>query len=225
MTDEFEIVIGNKNYSSWSLRAWLAMKATGAPFDEIVIPLYRPESKAMILEHDPNGRVPGLHHLTDDGDVRVWDSLAICEYLAEIFPQAGLWPSDPKARATARAIVAEMHSGFGSLRDHCPMDCRREEDLNPLPGNVSEDVKRICEIWNQCRSDFGARSEDPYLFGSFTIADCFFAPVAIRFRAFKMDLDLLSQTYCDAILAHPDVCTWVAAGRNEPWGIESYRND
>ncbi len=225
MISKFEIIIGNKNYSSWSLRAWLAMKAAGVPFDEIVIPLYRPESKAMILEHDPNGRVPGLRHFTEGGDVRVWDSLAICEYLAEIFPQAGLWPSDPSARANARAIVAEMHSGFVSLRDYCPMDCRREEDLNPLPANVGEDIARICEIWNQCRCEYGAGSEEPYLFGRFTIADCFFAPVALRFRSFKVGLDPVSQAYCDTILAHRDVCAWIEAGREESWVIESYQND
>ncbi|HZA67822.1 MAG TPA: glutathione S-transferase family protein [Geminicoccaceae bacterium] len=210
----FTLVVGNKSYSSWSLRGWLAARAAGVPFDEVLIRLSEPGSKAKLLEHSPAGRVPVLKH----GERTVWDSLAIIEYLAEVCPQAGLWPTDPAARAHARSISAEMHAGFQALRSHMPMNLRKS-----LPGkgrgrDVAEDVERICAIWSDCRARFGAG--EPFLFGRFTAADVMYTPVATRFRTYAVELDDVCQAYVDAVLARPDFLEWHAAALEEPWVIE-----
>lgn len=201
------LIIGNKNYSSWSLRPWLAMKVAGIAFDEHRIPLYGPGSKEQILAYSPAGKVPCLV----DGALRVWDSLAICEYLAEKHP--GLWPQDPAARAVARSISAEMHSGFANLRTHMSMNIRKR---HPGKGRTPEslaDVARIVAMWSDCRARHG--KEGPYLFGKFSIADAMYAPVVLRFRTYEVELPADCRAYADAILALPAMQDWIAAAGAE----------
>jgi glutathione S-transferase len=213
MTHEFTLVVGNRNYSSWSLRGFLAARLAGVPFDEVLVRLSEPASKAELLKHSPAGRVPVLKH----GARVVWDSLAIIEYLAEIRPDAGLWPADPAARAHARSISAEMHAGFSALRAHMPMNLRKS-----LPGkgrgrDVAEDIERICAIWVDCRAGYGA--DGPFLFGRFLAADVMYTPVATRFRTYAVELDDPCQAYVDAVLARPDFLDWHTAALEEPWVI------
>jgi len=212
---EFTIILGNKNYSSWSLRPWLALKQTGAPFDEVVIPLSESTTKPEILRHSPSGKVPLLKR----GDLAVWDSLAICEYLAETFPEAQLWPADPNARAVARSISAEMHSGFAALRQHYPMNMRSSFPGRQPTQEAQADVIRIGALWRDARLRFGAGG--PFLFGAFSIADCMYAPVVSRFRTYKLELEEVTQAYCDAVWALPAMQEWLVAATDEPMIIES----
>jgi glutathione S-transferase len=212
---EFTIYIGNRNYSSWSFRAWLIAKLAGIAFDEVVIPLYEPQSRGEILRHSPSGKVPALVH----GAVTVWESLAIGEYLAEIFPQAGLWPKDQAARAHARAISNEMHAGFLPLRRHFPMNMRSTFDREIVP-EAQGDIDRITSLWRDCRQRFGAGGD--FLFGSFGIADAMFAPVVSRFRTFKIPLDGEVEAYARAMTAWPAYQEWLAGARNEPMIIEQW---
>jgi glutathione S-transferase len=222
---EFTIYLGNKNYSSWSLRGWLMLKATGAAFDEVVIPLYEPQSRAEILRHTPSGKMPTLvHNRKSGGPITVWESLAIGEYLAEIFPQAGLWPTDPVARAHARAISNEMHAGFLPLRRHFPMNMRSVFDREIIP-EIQGDIDRITSLWRDCRQRFGRSSDNgggDFLFGSFTIADAMFAPVVSRFHTYKLPLDPEVEAYARAITAWPAYQEWLAGARNEPMVIEQW---
>ena len=212
---DMTLIIGNKNYSSWSLRAWLAVCHAGFTPKEVLIPLDVPGYKAELLKHSPSGRVPCLIH----GDLHVWDSLAIGEYVAELAPDAGLWPGDATARAVARAVSAEMHSGFQALRTHMPMNIRsRFPEEGRKPG-VQEDIDRIKASWRMCRERFGA--DGPYLFGRFTIADAMYAPVVTRFRTFGVDLGEVERAYADAIWDHPLMQGWIAAAENEPMVIDS----
>ncbi len=215
---EFTIVLGNKAYSSWSLRGWLMLKLTGAAFDEVVVPLDRPETKAAIRAHSPSGRVPTLKA---DG-LAVWDTLAIAEYLHERFPEAGLWPEDPAARARARSVAAEMHAGFPTLRVRLPMDLKREP---PEPGGgiavdgpLAGEIARIVAIWSDCRARFGGAGD--FLFGRFGAADAFYAPVATRFVTYGVALEGGVADYRDALVARPDLSDWIAAAKAEPWIIE-----
>ena len=208
---DLTLLIGNKAYSSWSLRAWLALAVTEAPFREIVIPLDRPETRAQILAHSPSGRVPALQ----DGGLVVWESLAILEYLAERFPNAGLWPSDPAARALARAVSAEMHAGFSALRQHMWMDLKHRRPGEGRTPEVEADITRITAIWRDCRSRFAA--DGPFLFGTFGNADAMYAPVVTRFQTYGVDLDPVCRAYGDAVLAHPAMQAWTAAALAEPW--------
>jgi glutathione S-transferase len=208
------IVVGNKNYSSWSMRPWLALKKTGAPFEEVVIALDRPETRTEIFKHSPTGRIPTLK----DGDLVIWESLAICEYLAEKFPEAGLWPADPAARAVARAVSSEMHAGFAALRSNMPMNCRGNAPGKGRAPGVQEDVNRISAIWRDCRTRFGAGGA--YLFGQFSIADAMFAPVVSRFVTYQVELDTDAKSYVNTIWADPAVSAWVESARREPWVIE-----
>jgi glutathione S-transferase len=204
------LVIGSKNYSSWSLRAWLALEHTGARYEEILISFAEPDWRDQIRRHSPTGKVPFLI----EGALGIWDSLAIVEYLAEKFPAAKLWPVDPVARALARSAVAEMHSGFTALRSNMPMDL---QENTPGKGHTQEalsDAARIQEIWRACRQRSAAGG--PYLFGAFGAADCFYAPVAFRFLSYDVPLDATARAYCDAIVAHPSVARWCAAGLAEP---------
>jgi glutathione S-transferase len=211
---ELTLVIGNKNYSSWSLRPWIAMKVAGIAFTEHRIPLYGPESKKAILVYSPAGKVPCLV----DEDLRVWDSLAICEYLAEKHP--GLWPQDPAARAVARSISAEMHSGFPNLRTHMSMNIRkRYPDKGRTPESLA-DVARIIFIWSGCRARFG--KEGPYLFGRFSIADAMYAPVVLRFRTYEVELPPDCRAYADAILALPAMQDWIAAAGAETESLPQF---
>jgi glutathione S-transferase len=209
------LVIGNRNYSSWSLRAWLALKQVGAPFEERVIPLAQPQTNEEIRRHSPSGRVPALQ---EDG-ITVWDSLAICEYLAERFPAAQLWPRDVQARAMARSASAEMHSGFHALRSHLPMNIRlrREKALTP---EVEEDVARIQALWADCRRRHGQAG--PFLFGHFTIADAFYTPVATRFVTYGIKLEPGAQEYVRTVLGTPAMEEWIDQARNEPWTEPQY---
>jgi len=204
------IYLGNKNYSSWSLRAWLALRHTGAPFREELFDLTAPGVREAIRERSPTGRVPAL----EDGEVRVWDSLAIGEYLAERFPEAGLWPVDTSGRATARSVVAEMHSGFQDLRRHMPMNVRRSSPGKGRAEGVEADIERIRSSWRHCRARYGAGGE--FLFGAFSLADCFYAPVAFRFATYAVELDPPCRAYCDALLALPAMQEWRSAAEREP---------
>ncbi len=197
------LVIGTKRYSSWSLRPWLALKAAGIPFQEVEVALRQPETKAEILKHSPSGKVP----LLDDDGFKVWDSLAICEYLAERFPAAKLWPDDNQARAIARAVSAEMHSGFMPLRRDCAMDVLSDLPMAEISDEVKADVARIDAIWTDCRARFGSGGD--FLFGRFSIADAMFAPVVTRMRTFHLPVGAVSQAYCDAIMAMPEMKAWI----------------
>jgi glutathione S-transferase len=206
---EFTLIVGNKNYSSWSLRGWLAVRAAAVDFDEVLVRLSEPGSRDELLRHSPAGKVPVLKH----GARVIWDSLAIIEYLAEVRPEAGLWPAEPEARAHARSIAAEMHSGFQALRSSMPMNLRKS-----LPGkgrgrDVAEDIERIRAIWHACRERFGAAG--PFLFGQFSAADVMYTPVATRFRTYAVELDQLCQDYADAALTRPDFLAWHAAALDE----------
>jgi glutathione S-transferase len=207
---KLSIIVGSKNYSSWSLRAWLALEQTGAPFDEVVIALDRPETKGEIARHSPSGRVPALH----DGERVVWDSLAIAEYLAERFPEAGLWPADENARAIARAVSAEMHSGFSALRQNMPMNMRASAPGRGRAPGVDEDLARIFAIWRECRERFGAGG--PFLFGRRSVADAMYAPVVSRLTTYGVALDETAAAYSRAIWELPAMQRWLAASRLEP---------
>ncbi len=208
------LVVGNKNYSSWSLRPWLVLKKSGAAFEEIVIPLDRPETRAEIFKHSPSGFVPTLK----DDELTIWESLAICEYLAEKFPDANLWPKDPSARAIARSVSNEMHSSFSALRANMPMNVRGNLPGKGRAPGVQEDINRISAIWRDCRTRFGQNG--PYLFGSFSIADAMYAPVCSRFVTYQVDLDADAKAYVNTIWADPAMAAWVEGARREPWVIE-----
>lgn len=203
------LVIGNKAYSSWSLRPWLLMKHAGIAFEEIRVSLYAADAKANLLRHSPSGLVPVLK----DGDLRIWDSLAICEYLAEKYPERQLWPADSRARALARAISAEMHAGFARLRAHLPMNVRREIAARAVPDDVAPEIARILAIWNECRAQHGSRG--PFLFGRFCIADAMFAPVVTRLRTYGVPVSGAAQSYAHGIYALPEMGEWIAAARAE----------
>ena len=202
-------VTGNKNYSSWSMRPWLALCATRAPFEEIVVPLYVPGYKARLLELSPAGKVPILKQ-----DERViWDSLAICEFLAEQFPQARLWPEETQARTLARAISAEMHSGFTAIRSSMPFNCRATGRRIQTSAELETEIMRVQAIWRECRTRHGQGG--PWLFGHFSVADCMYIPLAMRFVTYGVQLGKVEQAYSDAIQAHPPVQDWIAAARLE----------
>ena len=213
---ELTLVIGNKNYSSWSLRPWLLLKQAGIPFREIYIPTHTPQTRKSILQHSPAGRVPVL---LDDA-IRVWESLAICEYLGEKFPDRKFWPADPAARALARSVATEMHAGFGALRNNMTMNCRQ---LFPGKGRTPEvlaDIERIRGLWNDCRKRYGSGGD--FLFGRFSIADAMYAPVATRFKTYGVELDTVSAAYRDTILALPAMRQWYADAAGEREVIEEY---
>jgi len=204
------LYIGDKNLSSWSLRPWLILKHAGIPFTEKMIRLGQPTTRSDILDKSPNGLVPCLV----DGDVTVWDSLAIAEYLAEMFPEKNLWPQGKAARAEARAVSAEMHSGFASLRTVWPMVFSREGMRHIQPDAVRKDVARIVEIWSNAREKFG--SQGPFLFGAFSIADAMYAPVVSRFVTYgPVDLPKPAAEWRDMMFALPAMKEWGAAAKAE----------
>jgi glutathione S-transferase len=225
---QLTLVIGNKLYSSWSLRAWLVMKAFGIAFEEIVIPLYRRDSKVRLLEQSPSGKVP----LLIDGDLRVWESLAIIEYLAEKYPAVQIWPAGAKARAHARAISAEMHAGFIALRNACPMNLGKCFAIKDRGDAVAADVARVAEIFSSTRERFGAAGR--FLYGAFSAADAMYAPIATRLQTYSIVVDSTSQAYIEAVIRHPALQEWRAAAQQETWviaaseadepAIEVYRN-
>jgi glutathione S-transferase len=209
-----KLVIGNKNYSSWSLRPWIAMKQIGLDFEEIVIPMNQPNTRAEMLKHSPTGLVPTLI----DGDVTIFETIAILEYVNEKHPDAGLWPKDIKVRAHARAISAEMHAGFAALRRDCPMNMRRAVRKHIPSPEAQQAAQRIDTLWQDARSRFGAGG--PFLFGRFTAADAMYAPVVNRFHVYDVPRSAVSQAYMDAIMALPAWKEWEAASRAEPWVID-----
>ena len=206
-----KLFIGNKNYSSWSFRPWIGMKAAGIAFDEEVISLNAPDFKSRLSKLSGTGKVPVLV----DGDVRVWESLSILEYVAEKFPVAGLWPSEPVARAHARTVAAEMHAGFLPLRKLCPMNMWRPVKKLALPADVVANVARIDAMWTDCRMRFG--KSGPYLFGTFGAADAMYAPVVSRFHTYAVEVGAQAQAYMQAVLAHPVWVEWQAAALKETW--------
>jgi glutathione S-transferase len=211
------LVIGNKNYSSWSMRPWLALRASNIPFEEIFIPLYTDQAdKDRILSFTRSGKVPVLI----DGDITVWDSLAIIEYLAERFPEAKLWPQDRAARAHARSISAEMHSGFLPLRNECGMNLHRPVRGVALSADARANVARIEQIWTECRELHG--SHGPFLFGAFTAADAMYAPVVHRFRTYAIKVAPVAQAYVEAMMAQPAFAEWTEAGLAETIVIERF---
>jgi len=197
-----KLVIGDRNYSSWSLRPWLAIKQAGLPFEEIIIRLRDSGTKVEILKYSPSGKVPCLI----DGDTTVWDSLAICEYLAEIAPS--LWPSDRATRAEARSISAEMHSGFGGFRHSMPMEIHASKPYDGRTAEGAADIVRIIAIWENCLSRFAQRG--PFLFGSFSIADAMFAPVVWRFLTYAVELPPASRTWVETMCELPAMQEWRA---------------
>ncbi|PBQ07527.1 glutathione S-transferase [Pseudomonas congelans] len=203
------LIIGDKRYSSWSLRPWLVLEMTGAPFTDQVIRLNQPDTRANILKYSPTGKVPALH--CEHGTII--DSLAICEYLVERFPDAGLWPSDTAARAQARSACAQMHSGFVSLRSNMPMDLRQDQALEVIPVDTQNDIDRIVELWAECRA--AAAESGPFLFGKPSIADAFFAPVAIRLRSYRVELSEEALKYIETIYQWPAFKRWQQAGLEE----------
>ncbi len=210
------LIVGNKNYSSWSLRPWLAMKVAGITFRETVLSLYTSGFKEKISAlSGADGVVSGKVPVLIDGNVRVWESLAILEYLAEKFPAAGLWPAQEAARAHARAIAAEMHSGFLPLRRHLPMNVRRPAKARILDAATASDVARIDAIWNECRDRFGAGG--PFLFGTFGAADAMYAPVVWRFHTYAVEVSDTARAYMERILALAASVEWRHAAREEPW--------
>jgi glutathione S-transferase len=209
-----KLVIGNKNYSSWSMRPWLALRANDIPFDEVLIPLYtdNPADKDRILSFSRAGKVPTLV----DGDVTIWDSLAIIEYLAEKFPEKGLWPADPASRAHARSISAEMHSGFVALRNECGMNIHRKVGAIALSDDARANIARIQQIWAECHRRYGG----PFLFGAFGAADAMYAPVVHRFRTYAIEITPDARHYFDAMMAQPAFQQWTREGLAETLLIE-----
>ena len=205
------LIIGNKNYSSWSMRPWIAMKVVGIAFDEKVVPLYEPGSREQVLQYSPTGKVPVLI----DGENRIWESLAILDYLAEKFPHARLWPDDPRARVHARVVATEMHGGFQPLRKNCPMNLWLPVKSRPLPDDAMADVRRIEALWADCRARFGQKGL--FLFGSFGAADAMYAPVVARLHTYNVDVDSTTRDYMDAVMALPAWSEWHKAALKEPW--------
>jgi len=206
-----KLIIGNKNYSSWSLRPWIAMKVAGIAFAEQVISLNDPQFKRTVTAISPTGKVQALA----DGELHVWESLAILEYLAERFPDAKLWPHDPKSRAHARAIAAEMHAGFVPLRSECPMNFWRPVKKRELSVDAVANVTRIDAMWDDCRSRFGAGG--PFLFGTFGAADAMYAPVVSRFATYAVEVGPRSRAYMEVVMGLAAWQEWKAAALQEPW--------
>jgi len=216
---DYTLYIGNKNYSSWSLRPWLAMKVAGIPFEEKLIPMFDDDWKASITKVSPTAQVPVL----TDGDLTIWETMAILEYMAERHPDKGLWPQDPAARSVARSMANEMHAGFSALRNNMLMNIRKPRPGKGMGEGVAKDIARIEEIWTDCRTRFGAGGD--FLFGKFSNADAMFAPVVIRFTNHEVALSDVSAAYRDAVQALPEMIQWSDAARVEPWIIQKYELD
>lgn len=204
---DLTLVIGSKHVSSWSLRPWLVLKQFNVPFKEILIPLYQASTRETILRHSPSGRVP----LLESGDLKIWDSLAICEYLADLFPERQMWPKNREDRAIARSISAEMHSGFASMRTQLSMDLLHRVPTPELRPETVADITRVQELWRNCLT----RGKGPFLFGDFSIADAMYAPVVTRFQTYSIETDSLLRNYQDRILALPAMKEWTADAQTE----------
>ena len=210
------LFIGNKAYSSWSLRPWILMTHFGVAFEEVVIPLDQPTTRIDLLRHSPTGRVPAL---ASEGLV-IWESLAILEYLADTHPDLPVWPGDRAARAIARSIACEMHAGFGALRAACPMNMRRPVRAIPVSAAVKADVDRIEQLWATTRQAYGR--DGPFLCGAFSAADAMFAPVVNRLHVYDLARGKATRDYMDAVMALPAWQAWVAGAEAEPWLLDKY---
>ena len=205
------LVIGNKNYSGWSLRPWLFMKHVGLEFQELMVPLDTPETREQIDRYTPSGRVPVLRQ----GALCVWDSLAICEYIAELSGKG--WPQAPEVRAVARAVCAEVHSGFSTLRSLWPMNARARNRRTAITAALEADIERIDEMWNDCRGRFGAGG--PWLFGEYGVADAMYAPVVLRFNTYGARISQTARWYMASVLEDGPLQEWLQAAKQEPWTI------
>jgi glutathione S-transferase len=212
---DIRLVIGNKNYSSWSLRAWLCLRKCNIEFEEVLLPLDTPEFVARIEEYSPTGRVPVLWHAGNP----IWDSLAICEYANDVFAAGSLWPDDALSRGLGRSMVAEMHSGFMHLRNDMPMNCRALNRHVTMSDGLQADIDRICSLWATALVGHGVSG--PWLLGGFSVADAMFAPVVMRFRNYGVAVPSVVQAYCDHVLDDSEVQAWVTAGLKETWIVES----
>lgn len=212
MAARYTLFVGSKNWSSWSLRPWLAMKMAGVPFEEIVIPLRRPETKAAIGLHSPSGKVPALLIAERGKETTVWDSLAICETINERFPRARLWPKAPATRAEARSIVSEMHSGFQGLRSALSMEIASRHATPELNDAAKADIARIIAIWNAA---IARKAKGGFLFGHFTIADAFYAPVATRFATYGIPVPAPARAYMRRVLALPAIKEWAREAKKD----------
>jgi glutathione S-transferase len=224
---DITLIIGNKNYSSWSMRPWLALRHAGLPFAEQLINIYDPEMRARLAEFSPTGLVPVMK--LDGTDI--WDTLAIIERVHELAPEARLWPEDPVARSVARSVAAEMHSGFTGLRAVCPMNIRGRKANRARGEAVDKDVRRLNEVWAMCRAQYGARSGagaggsgsgsevsgGPFLFGQFGAVDCMFAPVVTRLRTYAIGMQPVAQSYMEAVMSFPVFQEWEQAAITEVW--------
>ena len=213
--------IANKLYSSWSLRPWILLTALDIPFAQSVIPMYFPDSKARMLDVSPTGKMPCL----SDGAVKVWESLAIMEYLHEKFPDKAVWPKDAVARAHARAISNEMHAGFQALRGACPMNLGKKfAPRDDLGSDVADNVRRLEGIWSETRVRFGEQSATPgaFLYGAFSAADAMYAPVVTRLDTYQIRVSPAARRYMDAVLGHPAFVKWRTEALAEPWSVAHY---
>jgi len=211
-----KLIVANKAYSSWSQRAWILLAHFKIPFEETVIPLDRPETRAEILKHSPTGKVPALI----DGPITVWESLAIIEYVAETHPDKAIWPRGKAARAHARSLAAEMHAGFQALRQACPANFRRPVKKIPVDGAVEADVQRIDAAWRRARDAYGKAG--PFLFGRFSAADAMFAPVVNRFHTYDIPVSKAARDYMAAMMALPAWKAWIADAEAEEWRVDKY---
>jgi len=216
MMEKFTLVIGNKNYSSWSLRPWLVLKYFKIPFEEVQVVLAQPGTKEKILQHSPAGKVPILKH----GKTVIWESLAICEHLAELFSNRNLWPADKNARATARSIANEMHAGFIHLRKTCPVNIKARKPLEKISPEVQRDITRIKGIWEDCRKQYKQKGD--FLFGAFSIADAMYAPIHFRFQTYGIPLEGEAKKYSESVLNLPEVKEWEAVAVKELHVIEHH---
>lgn len=212
---DFHIYIGYRTVSTWSLRGWLPLKKTGVPFGETLIRYRTMDGKSRLNQISPAGKVPFLVHKRDGKEVRIWDSLAIGEYIAETFPAARLWPQDAAARALARSISAEMHSGFRPLREYLSM-ALLERHPNPNNPQANSDIARIEKMWRDCRETWGKNNGGPFLFGHYTVADAMYAPVVARFRTYGVKLGATGAAYMEAVLSDPDFRLWEDQARKDP---------
>lgn len=219
MAPSLKLVIGNRNYSSWSLRAWLAARHSRLPFDEVFVPLDRPDTAARLAEHSPSGLVPVLRI----DEETVWDSLAIIEALHEMAPDADIWPKNRRLRAVARSVAAEMHAGFFRLRRDMPMDLRASRPGVRNTEGALADAARILARWASCRTSYGAGG--PFLFGAWSAADMMYAPVVGRFRTYGVAMDGEAKAYADAVWAQSDMAAWVAMAADEPYSINVLGDD
>ncbi|MEM1188256.1 MAG: glutathione S-transferase [Pseudomonadota bacterium] len=213
MAQGTQLICGNRNYSSWSLRAWLCLQRVGLDAEVTVLPMDTREFDDRIAELSPTRRVPVLRL----GDLWLWDSLAIAETVSERFAEGQLWPADADLRALGRSAAAEMHSGFAALRDALPMNCRAENRRVDISAAVRRDIERIDTLWSELR---GRSGSDGWLLGDWSIADAMYAPVVLRFRAYALELPSATRKYCDQWLSDPDLCNWIDLAQRESWTID-----